>query len=75
MGGVPHLKTGRSARVAVSPPSSTKKININSGWGYCEVGDGLDWWGNGSMLKVTGIAELRYIRIDRDETAKIKPAG
>ena len=29
--GCPHLKTGRSARVAVSPPSSTKKININSG--------------------------------------------
>lgn len=23
----------------------------------------------------TGIAELGYIRIDRDETAKIKPAG
>ena len=29
--GVPHLKTGRGARVAVSPPISTKKININFG--------------------------------------------
>ena len=24
--------------MAVSPPSSTKKININSGWGSCVVG-------------------------------------
>ena len=35
--GRPHLKTGRSAREAVSPPISTKKININSGWGSCVV--------------------------------------
>ena len=46
--GVPHLKTGMSARVAVSPPSSTKKIDINSGWGCCVVvrvglvGEGFD---------------------------------
>ena len=33
---------------------------------------GVEWIG----VKVgTGVAELRYIRIDRDETAKIKPAG
>lgn len=70
LGGVPHLKTGRSARVAVSSPISTKKININFGWGSCVVGRG--WTGLG---KVTGIAELKYIRIDRGETAKIKPAG
>ena len=35
--GVPHLKTGRSAREAVSPPISTKKININFGCGSCVV--------------------------------------
>ena len=35
---MPHLKMGRSARVAVSPPISTKKININFGWGSCVVG-------------------------------------
>ena len=44
--GVPHLKTGRSARVGVSPPISTKKININSGWGsYVVVRVGLVWEG------------------------------
>lgn len=48
LGGVPHLKTGRSARVAVSPPISTKKININFGCGSCVgvrvglVGEGFD---------------------------------
>lgn len=37
-GRYPHLKTGRSARVAVSPPISTKKININFGWcGYVGI--------------------------------------
>ena len=56
--------------MAVSSPISTKKININFGWGSCVVGRG--WTGLG---KVTGIAELKYIRIDRGETAKIKPAG
>ena len=29
----PHLKNGRDSQKAVSPPSSTKKININFGWG------------------------------------------
>ena len=36
------------------------------------------WTGvkKGLVLKwELGVAELRYIRIDRDETAKIKPAG
>ena len=32
---MPHLKTGRGAREAVSPPISTKKININFGCGSC----------------------------------------
>ena len=56
--------------MAVSPPISTKKIILNLVWGSCVVGRG--WTGLG---KVTGIAELKYIRIDRGETAKIKPAG
>ena len=38
VGRVPHLKMGRSARAAVSPPISTKKININFGWGSYVVG-------------------------------------
>ena len=68
--GVPHLKTGRSSRVGVSPAISTKKININSGWGSrVVVRVGLVWEGLGVKAK------LRYIRIDRGETAKIKPAG
>ena len=67
---MPHLKTGRSARVAVSPPISTKKININSSWGSCVVGR-VGLVGKGFDVK----AKLRYIRIDRGETAKIKPAG
>ena len=70
LGGAPHLKTGRSARVAVSPPISTKKININFGWGSCVVGR-VGLVGEGVGVK----AKLRYIRIDRGETAKIKPAG
>ena len=54
--GVPHLKTGMSARVGVSPPISTKKININFGWGSYVVGRGWTDWG-----KVTGIAELKLV--------------
>ena len=42
--GCPHLKRGRSARVAVSPPISTKKININFGWrGYVGVRGWTGW--------------------------------
>ena len=46
--GCPHLKTGRSARVAVSPPISTKKININFGWGSCVVVRG---WTGGERVR------------------------
>ena len=59
--GRPHLKTGRSAREAVSPPISTKKININFGWGGYVVGrDGLGLK-RGGVKWVTGIAELSWL--------------
>ena len=72
--GVPHLKTETAPKLAVTPPPSAKKIILNR-VGEGEWWQGLDWRGKGSMLKGTGVAELKYIRIDRDETAKIKPAG
>ncbi len=31
--GIPHLKNKKGIKRAVSPPSSTKKINIDFGWG------------------------------------------
>ena len=45
----------------VSPPSSTKKIDINSGCGGCVGVKGWAGVGKGSMGKVTGIAELRWL--------------
>ena len=35
---MPYLKNGRDSQKAVSPPSYTKKINIDFGWGSCVVG-------------------------------------